>query len=111
MYGLAQHTMENQPAIPRFDQGGDRRLNPSEVDIPHFVGRLGGQGATAVTRSASNETLLKLVPDAAPLTSLKDALDLYPLLTVGLWKSALMEGIGKRTTTTATTYITQHVLH
>jgi hypothetical protein len=76
--------------------GRDASSNP-KIDIPPFVGRLGGNGAATVTRCSTNEDLLKSVPDAAPLMSLRETFSLQPFLTVGLWKSALMEGMGRNT--------------
>ncbi|KAH7320677.1 aquaporin-like protein [Stachybotrys elegans] len=86
--------VENRAAIGGFEQMDARHEESLQVDIPHFAGRLGAQGTTAVSRSASNEDLLKYTPDAAPLMSFHDILDLQPFFTVGLWKSALMEGVG-----------------
>ncbi|KAF4453164.1 aquaporin-like protein [Fusarium austroafricanum] len=82
--------LENPAALGRFNQRDEPH---SEVHIPPFIGRLGGNG-TALSRCSSNEEFLKQVPDAAPLMSLSDTLNLRPFLTIGLWKSALMEGVG-----------------
>ena len=74
----------------------ERSSMPADVDIPPFVGRIGGNGAAVISRCSSNEDILKNVPDAAPLMSLADLLSLKPFLTIALWKSALMEGVGTR---------------
>lgn len=78
-------------------QGESGRSYPTnpKIDIPPFVGRLGGNGTATVDRCSSNEDLLKSFPDAAPLMSLSETFSVQPFLTVGLWKSALMEGMGK----------------
>lgn len=84
--------LENLPALGIF--GKTSNSNP-EVNSPPFIGKLGGNG-TALARCPPNEAFLEKVPDAAPLMSLADVFNLKPFLTIGLWKSALMEGIGKK---------------
>lgn len=70
-------------------------VGQAEVNISPFVGRVGGGGTGCLTRNSSNEELLKALPDAAPLMSLSEQFSLRPFLTAGLWKAALMEGVGK----------------
>ncbi|CAI6090616.1 unnamed protein product [Clonostachys chloroleuca] len=80
--GLAASTGSGMERGPNF-----------EINIPPFIGRLGGNGV-ALSREPSNEAFLEKVPDAAPLMSLRDIFNPKPFLTVSLWKSALMEGVG-----------------
>ncbi|KAJ3532954.1 hypothetical protein NM208_g8202 [Fusarium decemcellulare] len=86
--------LENLHSLGRFEQETGPSIAKSDINIPPFIGRLGGNGAEALTRCSSNEDFLEYVPDAAPLMSLGEALNLKPFLSVGLWKSALMEGVG-----------------
>jgi hypothetical protein len=60
-----------------------------------FAGRLGGNGAFVVDRDATNASLLRDTPDAAPCMTLAEQLDLRPFRKIGLWKSAALEGMGK----------------
>ena len=91
--------LENPPRIGH--PGGN---NTSEANISPFIGRLGGNGVGTVSRCSSNSDLLKAVPDAAPLMSLRDQFNLRPFLTIGLWKAALMEGVGSLMLVWATVY-------
>lgn len=84
--------LEGLTVLTGSEKASSRNL---EIHMPPFVGRLGGNG-TALSRCSSNEALLEKVPDAAPLMSLGDIFNLNPFLTIGLWKSALMEGVGKK---------------
>lgn len=68
--------------------------NDATADSAPFVGRIGANGIAIVSRNSTNEEFLKEVPDAAPLMSLRGQFDVQPFLTIGLWKSALMEGVG-----------------
>lgn len=60
-----------------------------------FVGRLGGNQAFVLDRNELDSAVLKAEPDAAPGMSLKEQFDLRPFQTIGLWKAAFMEGVGK----------------
>jgi hypothetical protein len=61
-----------------------------------FAGRLGGNQAFILDRDdASNAAVLQDVPDAAPGMTLAEQFDLRPLRTIGLWKAAVMEGMGE----------------
>lgn len=84
---------ENLAAIGRC-QTASRFSTRAKVDISPFVGRLGGNGFDTLERNGSNEALLSDIPDAAPLMTLAEVFDYRPFRTVGLWKSALIEGIG-----------------
>ena len=61
-----------------------------------FAGRLGGNQEFTVKRhdNASSE-ILAIEPDAAPGMTLKQQFNLTPFRTLGLWKSAMIEGFGK----------------
>ncbi|CAH0046606.1 unnamed protein product [Clonostachys solani] len=85
-----RHDLEGLAASAASDNSSDRDF---EINIPPFVGRLGGNGV-ALSRSRSNVAFLENVPDAAPLMSLREIANCKPFLTVPLWKSALMEGVG-----------------
>lgn len=84
--------LENPPHTDNAQHDDTQRS--ADANVVPFVGRLGGNGIDIVSRNAANETLLKDVPDAAPLMSLQDQFSLRPFWTIGLWQSALMEGIG-----------------
>lgn len=66
----------------------------SRVNFTPFVGRLGGLGYVPPDDQESQKELLEAVPDAAPLMTFSQVLDLRPFRSVDLWKSALMEGMG-----------------
>lgn len=85
--------MENLAAMGRFGEGAGhhRRVSDARVHISPFVGRIGGNGGD----SPPNEEVLKSIPDAVPYMGLKDIFNLQPFFTVGLWKAALLEGMGE----------------
>jgi len=61
-----------------------------------FAGRLGGNQAFILDRDdVSNAAILQDVPDAAPGMTLAEQFDLRPLRNIGLWKAAIMEGMGE----------------
>ena len=63
-----------------------------------FAGRIGGNQDFTVDRSdpsGSNADLIKKTPDAAPLLTLRDALDLNGFRQLIVWKSAIIEFWGK----------------
>jgi hypothetical protein len=73
-----------------------RPSNPSRANTSPFVGRLGGNQEFVLDRNDSaNAELLKEQPDAAPYMTIREQLDLNGFKNLGLWKSALIEGIGK----------------
>jgi hypothetical protein len=73
-----------------------RPSNPSRANTRPFVGRLGGNQEFVVDRNDSaNAELLKEQPDAAPYMTIREQLDLNGFKNLGLWKSALIEGIGR----------------
>jgi len=75
------------------------RSNPSRTNTTPFVGRLGGNQEFVLDRNDSaNAELLKEQPDAAPYMTIREQLDLKGFKNLGLWKSALIEGIGKNLT-------------
>jgi hypothetical protein len=78
----------------RLDQDKEMAPNDPNVNIAPFAGRIGGVGITTLSRNSSNEKLLKSIPDAKSLMTFAEAFDLRPFQTAGLWKAALMEGMG-----------------
>jgi hypothetical protein len=67
----------------------------ARVNHAPFVGQLGGNGYVPLDPTKSRESLVEDIPDAAPLMTLAQVFDLRPFRTIGLWKAALIEGIGK----------------
>jgi hypothetical protein len=65
-----------------------------KVIIEPFIGRLGGQGTIQLPTNDSEEALRELVPDAVPLMTVGKIFDLTPFRNIGLWRAALIEGIG-----------------
>ena len=60
-----------------------------------FIGRLGGnQGFVLDRHNAANAEILKEQPDSAPCMTLREQFDLRGFRSLGLWKAALIEGIG-----------------
>lgn len=60
-----------------------------------FAGRLGGNQLFTLDRhDEATRKLLAKEPDAAPGMSLKEQFDLRPFRTAGLWKAAIVEGVG-----------------
>jgi hypothetical protein len=60
-----------------------------------FIGRLGGNQEFALDESDSlNASKIKAIPDAAPCMSLRDQLDFNGFILPGLWKAAILEGMG-----------------
>jgi hypothetical protein len=61
-----------------------------------FSGRLGGNQAFILDRdNASNAAILQNAPDAAPGMTLAEQFDLRPFRSIGLWKAAVLEGMGE----------------
>jgi hypothetical protein len=73
-----------------------RPSNSSKANTNPFIGRLGGNQAFVLDRhDAANAELLKEQPDAAPYMTIRQQLDLNGFKNLGLWKAALIEGMGK----------------
>jgi hypothetical protein len=73
-----------------------RPSNPSRANTNPFIGRLGGNQEFVLDRhDAANAELLKEQPDAAPYMTIRQQLDLNGFKSLGLWKSALIEGMGR----------------
>jgi hypothetical protein len=73
-----------------------RPFNPSRANTNPFIGRLGGNQVFVLDRNdAANAELLKEQPDAAPYMTIRQQLDLNGFKNLGLWKAALIEGMGK----------------
>ncbi|KAF2149173.1 hypothetical protein K461DRAFT_281528 [Myriangium duriaei CBS 260.36] len=65
-----------------------------EIVAP-FAGRLGASQRFAINRDdETNQEYLSAYPDAALGMSLSDQIGLRPFKTLGLWKAALVEGMG-----------------
>ena len=61
-----------------------------------FIGRLGGNQRFVLDRTdPQNEAFLEEAPDAAPHMTLREQLDLRPFRNLGLWKTAVIEGVGE----------------
>lgn len=81
---------------------GDANRSNSIVKAPSyntttkpFIGRVGGnQGFVLDRHNAANAEILKEQPDSAPCMTLKEQFDLRGFRSLGLWKAALIEGIG-----------------
>jgi hypothetical protein len=68
------------------------RLKPV---IHPFAGRVGGNQEIVVDRSdPQNADLLKKVPDAAPLMSFREGIDLRGFLDLDLWRFGFIEMMG-----------------
>ena len=90
---INDHSHGDLAAIGRFEQGPSRAYRAS---IPAFAGRLGGQQTVILDPSnPRNAELLKNCPDATPYMTMADQFDLRPFRSIGLWKAATMEGMGK----------------
>jgi hypothetical protein len=60
-----------------------------------FIGRVGGnQGFVLDRHNAANAEILREQPDSAPCMTLKEQFDLRGFRNLGLWKAALIEGLG-----------------
>lgn len=81
-------------AEPSAQEKNIERIS-SKVNIAPFVGRLGGNGSVPTGSNAEEEKLLDSIPDAAPLMTTGQVFDMRPFRTVGLWKAASIEGMGK----------------
>jgi hypothetical protein len=80
----------NQPSAESFTEPAYRSYSAP------FAGRLGGNQAFVLNRDdTSNASILQDVPDAAPGMSLAEQLDLRPFRNIGLWKAAVVEGMGE----------------
>jgi hypothetical protein len=65
--------------------------------IQPFAGRIGGhQGLVLDPNDASNAELLKRMPDAAPLISLRQVFDPRAFSDIDLWKFSATECVGKQ---------------
>ena len=81
-------------------EAGDSVTGQGGGDVNHgsysFAGRLGGNQLFTLSRSdEADRKALAEEPDAAPDMSLKEQFDLRPFRSVGIWKAAIIEGIGE----------------
>jgi hypothetical protein len=66
-----------------------------------FIGRLGGNQEFVIDRhNAANAEILREQPDSAPCMTLREQFDLGGFRNLGLWKAAVIEGVGKYSTHT-----------
>ena len=84
------------------DQSSDRHDQAQTVSCRQhinttpFAGRVGGNQAFILDRDdAANAAVLQDVPDAAPGMTLAEQFDLRSLRSIGLWRAALLEGMGE----------------
>ena len=71
-------------------------MDSSHFDGRSFAGRVGGNQLFTVDRKdEANRQLLAKEPDAALGMSLREQFDLRPFRTVGIWKAAIVEGVGE----------------
>ena len=80
-------------------EGGESIARESG-DLTHdsysFAGRLGGNQLFTLNRSDdAARKFLAGEPDAAPGMSLKEQFDLRPFRSLGIWKAAIIEGVGR----------------
>lgn len=60
-----------------------------------FAGRIGANQEFSLDRNNCTDVeLLEKHPDAAPWVPLRDSLSLAQFLEIGLWKAAVVEGLG-----------------
>jgi hypothetical protein len=118
-----QHAQTYGPRILDTDtdfKEQDRALRPTQstpVSMPEslqepggvkapavtpFAGRLGGNQEFIVDRDdPANAALLQQFPDAAPQIPWKKLVDLRPLKDIELWKAAVVEAVGKQSSSFA----------
>ena len=61
-----------------------------------FIGRLGGNQEFVIDRhNAANAEILREQPDSAPCMTPREQFDLGGFRNLGLWKAAVIEGVGK----------------
>ncbi|CAI7627562.1 unnamed protein product [Penicillium pancosmium] len=77
--------------------------------IRPFAGRIGGnQGLVLDPSDASNAELLKRMPDAAPLMSLKQSFSLAAFSDIDLWKFGVVECVGTMMLVFMTSWLSAH---
>lgn len=61
-----------------------------------FIGRLGGNQEFVLDRhNTANAEILREQPDSAPCMTLGEQFDLEGFQNLGLWKAAVIEGVGQ----------------
>jgi hypothetical protein len=73
------------------------RIIPRYRSSSHpFAGRVGAnQAFTVEGRTSEDGKLLEREPDATPHMPFRELMDLRPITNIHLWKTALIEGVGK----------------
>ncbi|KKK12843.1 hypothetical protein ARAM_001188 [Aspergillus rambellii] len=83
------------PGEEEYRTGGLQDCPPPKPSIQPFAGRIGGNQGLVLDRSCpENEELLKRVPDAAPLMTFQQRLEIAGFYDLDLWKFGLIECIG-----------------
>jgi hypothetical protein len=68
-----------------------------KTDSNPFIGRLGGNQAFVLDRGdAANAEILREQPNGTPCMTIREQFDLQGFRSPGLWKAALVEGMGKK---------------
>jgi glycerol uptake facilitator-like aquaporin len=90
-----ENDVEKQPYA--FAQKSQQQLkgDDAQSSAAPFVGRIGGNQAFVLDRTnASHISLLQDIPDAAPNMTIAEQFDLKGFKCAGVWKAALVEGMG-----------------
>ena len=88
--------VEKTPTLDRDGFNSAARTPSYNTTTRPFIGRLGGnQGFVLDRHNTANAEILKEQPDSAPCMTLKEQFDLRGFRNLGLWKAALIEGVGE----------------
>ena len=96
--GVELHKASSLPDVQSYNRRSrhatwDSITHPSGV--APFIGRLGGNQQFVLNRDDPQyERFLQQAPDAAPHMTLREQLDCRPFKNIGLWKAAVIEGMG-----------------
>lgn len=78
-----------------LEQPATYEMSRRKPVIQPFAGRIGGNQEIVVDRSdPQNADLLKKVPDAAPLMSFREGIDLRGFWDLNLWRFGFIEMMG-----------------
>jgi len=92
----SQTDVENNLNHDASHPGSTGKAPSYNATVRPFIGRLGGnQGFVLDRHNAANAEILKEQPDSAPCMSFKEQFDLRGFRSLGLWKAALIEGVGE----------------
>ncbi|PMD45670.1 aquaporin-like protein [Hyaloscypha variabilis F] len=91
----SQIDVENNLNHDASHPGSTGKAPSYNATVRPFIGRLGGnQGFVLDRHNAANAEILKEQPDSAPCMSFNEQFDLRGFRSLGLWKAALIEGVG-----------------